>query len=1188
MSETGIDLNSRTRHGRGLPALARRVLESWRQNVVFRLGAGIVLAVALSTGVYTTYVMQSLRDEASARLHERVERQASVLSHALARPLFDINSAAVSSVVDSLGATPEVSMLRVLAPNGAVLAALGGADDEPNAIRVMRPISYHDGSRNYKVGSIELAFSRRQIDEDLRRQMLQTVLANVLLTLAIVACVLLVGRRMTQPFADIQEALEKLARGETDIYLSGIGRRDQIGRLSSAVRSFRDTLNRLRRAEQVTNGLLREKSTIEQQLRELNEDLEQKIAARTRELLDSIRIARDSQEKLQAIVDTALDAVVRMDRQGRIVGWNTQAEKIFGWSREEVLGLDLDQCIVPERHRAAHRNGLARFERSGVGAVLDSRIETYALRRDGVEFPIELAITRVQLAASLDYEFCSFIRDISERREREQSLVAANVRAEAANVAKSEFLANMSHEIRTPMSAIIGMAYLALRTELSPKQHDYVGKIHRAALSLLGIINDILDFSKIEAGKLEVEQVPFCLDEVLANVASVTGQKAADKQLEYLFHVPHAIPRMLVGDPLRLGQVLINLVNNAVKFTPAGELELSCMRLDADSAGAIPQFTAQPGRLRLRFSVRDTGIGMSGKQQGKLFRAFHQANGSITREYGGTGLGLSISQQLVGLMGGQIVVRSSPGKGATFHFDLEFPLSGEPERVAVAPPELDGARLLLVDDSEVAREIMCEALQALPLRVDTAASGLEAEAALLAADAGGDPYRVVLTDWQMPGMDGITLARRIAGNPVLRQPPSVVLVTAFGREEVQQEAEAAGIRGFLCKPIGQSALVDTLVALFAPPRAANARSRLEESGDCMARVLLVEDNLVNQQIALELLQARNIAVELAATGREALDLLQQGGPDAYDLVLMDLEMPQLDGHAATVELRKDARFDELPVIAMTAHALEEIRERCLREGMQDYVSKPVEPEKLYATLARWIGSQLPPPLPRTPAADLPEGPSLPGLSSLSGIDSSFGLRHVAGNVALYVQLLDRFRATQRDAGTLIRAEFEAGHRIEAAGRAHTLRGVAGNIGARELQTLAQAVEEGLAMASSDRTRMAAGVRALQAAVDATMHSLDTYFAARAAQVQSLPMLAQAPGADAPPDARQAVTQLEQLLAEFSGDATDYFETVRPQLAGLLESQVLARLEQHLSRYEFEEARKLLPPLAVRPDTAESP
>jgi CheY-like chemotaxis protein len=306
---------------------------------------------------------------------------------------------------------------------------------------------------------------------------------------------------------------------------------------------------------------------------------------------------------------------------------------------------------------------------------------------------------------------------------------------------------------------------------------------------------------------------------------------------------------------------------------------------------------------------------------------------------------------------------------------------------------------------------------------------------------------------------------------------------------------------------------------------------------------------------------------------------------------MDLEMPQLDGHAATVELRKDARFDKLPIIAMTAHALAEIRERCLREGMQDYVSKPVEPEKLYATLARWIGPQvasLPPPLPRALAPEAAAGPSLPGLSSLSGIDSVFGLRHVAGNVALYVQLLDRFRATQRDAGSAIRADFEAGRQMEAASRAHTLRGVAGNIGARELQTLAQAVEEGLSLASSDRARMAAGVRALEAAVDATMDSLDNYFAARAAQPAAPPAPPAFDGAAIPDDARQVLAQLGQLLAEFSGDATDYFETVRTQLAGVLETSVLARLEQHLSRYEFEEARQLLPPAAkMQPDTAET-
>ncbi|MCA1856484.1 response regulator [Massilia oculi] len=1006
-----------------LRTVPRRLIENWRQNIVFRLGAGIVLAVALSTGVYTTYTLHTMSQDADARLQERVERQAEVLRQALARPLFDINSAAVYSVVDALGATPDVQTLRVLGPDGSLIASLGNrGGGEPAAVRVRRRISYNDGIRNYPVGAIELAFSREQIDQDLRKQIVHTAAAHILLTLAIVACVFVVGRRMSQPFADIQDALEKLARGETDIRLSGIGRRDQVGRLSSAVRSFRDTLNRLRKAEQVANGLLREKSRIEQQLRELNEDLEQKIAARTEELTQS------------------------------------------------------------------------------------------------------------------------------------------NLRAEAANVAKSEFLANMSHEIRTPMSAIIGMAYLALRTDLNPKQQDYVGKIHRAALSLLGIINDILDFSKIEAGKLDVEQVPFCLDEVLGNVASVTSQRAADKRLEYLFHVPHAVPRKLVGDPLRLGQVLINLVNNAVKFTPSGELQLSC----------IPLKGAEPGRVKLRFAVRDTGIGIGEEQQAKLFRAFSQANGSTTREYGGTGLGLSISQQLVGLMGGRIAVDSAPGAGSTFHFDLDFALSGEPESTLVAPPELNGARVLVVDDSALARAILREALAALPLRVECASDARHAEGAIVAADAAGMPYRLVLTDCSMPRMDGIELVRRISANKDLSAPPLTVLVTAFGREDVQARAEQAGVHGFLFKPFVQSALSGTLAKLFAAAPAGAAGAGVARTHQQGARVLVVEDNLVNQQIARELLEAQGMDVDVASTGRQALDKLAEAGPGAYRLVLMDLEMPQLDGHAATVELRQDPRFDELPVIAMTAHALAEIRERCLAEGMQDYITKPVDPEKLYATLARWMGKAMPArPLATLPAADMAP---LPGLA---GIDSSFGLRNVGGNSALYVELLDRFRASQRDAGGAIRSDLEAGRLREAASRAHSLRGVAGNIGARALQGLSQEIEEGAGRPVPDLPALLRSGADLEREVAGLMDALDCYFANAPEVPAALPWPDTAGSAPSPEDGRAAIATLENLLAEFSGEATDYFDTVRAPLGRLLGPGALARLEAHLSRYEFEEARQVL-------------
>jgi len=714
----------------------------------------IFLAVGLSTAVYTTYVMRSLQREAEQNLHERAERLAAVLSQALARPLFDLNSAAISSVVDASGATPEVLVLRVLAPGGNELASYVSPQHAGPiaAINVHRDIVFSDVHRSYPVGSVDLAYSRAQMDSNLQHRILSTVAANLLLALGIVLSIFVVGRR-----------------------------------------------------------------TAERELRALNAELEQRISERTAELSQAAAAARDSEARLQNIVDTALDAVVRMDPQGRIVGWNRQAEIIFGWSRDEALGRDLSHTIIPLRLRHEHKRGVERYMASGRSAVMGSRIEIAALRRNGEEFPIELAITQVRTEGG-GHEFCAFIRDISERRAREHKLVNANMRAEAANIAKSEFLANMSHEIRTPMSAVIGMAYLALRTELTPRQHDYISKIHRAALSLLGIINDILDFSKIEAGRLEMESIPFDLRDVLDHVGSVTAQRAADKQLRYQVELAPDVPRYLVGDPLRLGQVLINLVNNAVKFTLDGELELRCTVAEATRADTV-----------LRFAVRDTGIGMTPAQKARLFRAFSQANGSTTRQFGGTGLGLSISQQLVRLMGGDIEVESEVDRGSEFRFALRFPL---------------------------------------------------ADAAALAAQ-------------------------------------NVARHTPF----------------------------DALAMETATQRP--------------ARVLLAEDSGDNQDVTRELLAVQGLDVEVVSNGREAVDRLAQAEPGAYDLVLMDLNMPVMDGHEATRLLRADRRHSGLPIVAVTANALAGMRQRCLDEGMQDYITKPIDPQRLYRVLSRWLGRAMP-------------------------------------------------------------------------------------------------------------------------------------------------------------------------------------------------------------------------------------
>ena len=527
-------------------------------------------------------------------------------------------------------------------------------------------------------------------------------------------------------------------------------------------------------------------------------------------------------------------------------------------------------------------------------------------------------------------------------------------RAEEATRLKSEFLANMSHEIRNPMNAIIGMAHLALRTDLNSRQQDYVTKIHRAGLSLLGLINDILDFSKIEAGKLEMEAIPFFLDEVLNNVASVTSQRAAEKQLEYLFNVPPQVPRHLLGDSLRLSQVLINLVNNAIKFTEKGEIELAISALN--EAGPV---AGTGDKVRLNIAIRDTGIGMTPEQLARLFQPFSQAEDSTTRKYGGTGLGLSISQHLVEMMHGKIAIRTEAGQGSTFFFELELALADECEPPPRLPSDLPGSRVLVVDDNPQALACMQLALQALPLQVDTAASGIAALRAMIAADQAGEPYAMVLADWHMPKMDGIELQRRIAERPQVAggMPPlmpKVVLMAAFGREDDLPDLAQSGFAALLFKPVTQSTLRSTLSGLFAPQQSGTPARTTPQHAFTGASVLLAEDNDINQQIAIELLGTVGIRVDVANTGVEAVNKLLCAGEQGYSAILMDLEMPEMNGHDATLRIRSEARFNDVPIIAMTAHALADVREQCVREGMQDYLTKPIHPELLYQTLARWI------------------------------------------------------------------------------------------------------------------------------------------------------------------------------------------------------------------------------------------
>jgi PAS domain S-box-containing protein len=869
---------------------------------------------------------------------------------------------------------------------------------------------------------------------------------------------------------------------------------------------------------------------------------------------------RRSSEEQTAILESAT-AGIAFVKDRVIVRGNARLDELFGFGHGEQIGRPTRIWYPDDDSHAAGGAGV--YEQIARGET-HQRVQQL-VRNGGELFWCRLSGRAVDVG-DLSQGTVWILEDVTQEKAAEEALRQAKEMAEDATQMKSMFLANMSHEIRTPMNAIIGLSHLALKTDLTPKQRDYVGKVHNAGTSLLGLINDILDFSKIEAGRLDLETIEFEMDEVMSSIVTLSGQKASEKGLELLVDVPRTVPQRLVGDPLRLGQIITNLVNNAVKFTERGEI-----RVNAELLGQTAD------KVELRFSVQDTGMGLTPDQAAKLFRPFTQADMSTTRKHGGTGLGLTISRSLAEAMGGQMWLNSEVGIGSTFFFTVWLGIGAARASGKILPERLPRLNVLVVDDNAAAREILLEALSGVTAHADAVSSGAEAVAAVKQHDE-ASPYDLVFMDWRMPSMDGLEATRRIKEDQQLRRPPAVVMVTAFGREEVRDEAERLGIDGFLVKPVTKSMLVDTLITLFAPP--AEETGRAAASGDehagrlSGARILLAEDNDINQQIAVELLEGVGARMKVANNGREAVEALMQD-PNGYDLVLMDLQMPEMDGFQATARIRAERRFANLPIIAMTAHATVEERQRCLAAGMNDHISKPIDPNALFTT----VGHYFQPPVEGRSDRDAAPPSQPPRVSStddrplpsVEGLDTADGLLRIGGNRKLYLKLLRQFVEQQSDAPARIAECLMAGDHATAERLAHTVKGVAGNLGAGAVQTAAGELEK--AIRSRDE---AAQIEALRERVATQLDALIGRLRPELAREPVPDTGGESPAATVDPEElKTVVADMGKQLSEFDPAAADTLEANRGVFRHLLSADDFALFEQHVQDYAFGEAQALL-------------
>ncbi|GGP27560.1 PAS domain S-box protein [Silvimonas amylolytica] len=966
------------------------------------------------------------------------------------------------------------------------------------------------------------------------------------------------------------DILQRVGQGEIVPHFETVRKRKDGSTVavSVTVSPIRGANGQIDGAAKIVRDISQQKEA-EAQILKLNATLEQQVQDRTAQI--------QAFSALQAaILESAGYSIIATDSDGVIKLFNPAAERLLGYRADEMIDLQtpgvLHDTLEVERRARELTDELGYLVEPGFEAfAAKSRLgkpdanEWNYVRKDGSRVPVLLTVSSLRDSDGQVFGFLGIAMDLTLHKRDEAVLRQAKESAESATRAKSDFLANMSHEIRTPMNAILGMLQLLQQTELTSRQHDYTEKAESSAKALLGLLNDILDFSKVEAGKLELDPHPFMLDKLLKDIGVILSASVGKKNIEILFDIDPAIPELVIGDALRLQQVLINLSGNAIKFTEHGEVVLSA-RLKR----------RRDDLLTLDFSVRDTGIGMTPDQLTHIFEGFSQAEVSTTRRFGGTGLGLAISQRLVRLMGGQLAVESTAGKGSDFHFEITLKATGEEVSLEDSLPalaNLRGVRALVIDDNASAREVISRMVDSLGWRADLAASGLEALDLLKQSIERGRSYDVIFVDWAMPEMDGWQTAERIRAIAPPGTSPLIVMVTAHGREMLAQRlaSEQALLDGFLVKPITISTLFDAVADARANQNPANIPTRKSGAGPRLTglRLLLVEDNPTNQQVARELLKNEGAQVDVAGGGIEGVTAIQNAQPQ-YDAVLMDIQMPDMDGYTATREIRHKLGLRELPIIAMTANAMASDRQACLDAGMNDHVGKPFDLNQLVAVIRQFTRHTSAEPALQPPPAQVRTGGVIPPaalkLAGERGLDIAAALARLGGDLPLFEWALGSFLSTSVQMSEQL-AQWWPGSPQDALARLlHTLKGTAGTVGATDLALQVRQVEGDVREGLDDKM-LGEKLAQINAALEETCGNV------KALQAILQEANGENSNAGAAPDSALAsdLETLSQLLASANMEAMRVFDQLKAGLNAAYPDQG-AKISDAINQLDFQRAR----------------